>query len=145
MNHPLEVVQEQFTEWRNQKRKIRQPIPDSLWQAAIALIPNYTKSEIVRTLGLNYSALKQRLEERNATRSDLVPTSEPQAVRLIEVDVSSALPSCQSHSIFCDRIDVERRDGSRLSLYAKEGHSLDGIVLLKTFLEGHDATSHPSK
>ena len=140
MNQSLEEVQEQFIEWRKQKRQLRQTIPDPLWQAAIALLPNYTKSEIVRTLGLNYSALKQRLEE-----SSPAPSSETQMVQLVEVDFSSAAPSYQPRSIFCDRVEVERQDGSRLSLYAKEGDSLDGIVLLKTFLEESHASSLPTK
>ena len=104
------------------------------------MLPHYTKSEIVRTLGLNYSALKQRLEE-----SSPVSSSVAQAVRLVEVDFSSTELSCPSPSIFCDRVEVQRRDGSRLSLYAREGLSLDGMVLLKAFLGGDNAASHSSK
>jgi len=140
MTNPLQEVKQQFIAWRKQKRHPRQSIPDSLWQAAIALIPNYSQSEIVRSLQLNYSALRQRMEA-----SQSVPSSKIQPVRFVEVDFSSPEESCRSDAIFCDRVEVQRRDGSRLSLYAREGGSLDGMVLLKAFLGGEDAASHGSK
>ncbi|MDP6766179.1 MAG: hypothetical protein QF691_09070 [SAR324 cluster bacterium] len=140
MNQSLQEVKQQFIKWRKQKSHPRQSIPETLWQAAIALLPDYTKSEIVRTLQLNYSALRQRMEA-----SQSVSSSEIQPVRFVEVDFSSPEESRHSDAIFCDRVEVQRRDGSRLSLYAREGESLDGMVLLKAFLGGQDAASNGSK
>ena len=140
MNQSLQEVKEQFIEWRKQKSHPRQSIPDCLWQAAMSLIPHYTKSEIVRSLQLNYSALRQRIEV-----SKSVSSSEIQPVRFVEVDFSSSEEPEQSHPIFCDRVEVQRRDGSRLSLSAKEGHCLDGRGVLKLFLGGDDAASDGSK
>jgi hypothetical protein len=55
----LENVRHQFGTWRK-KRRCRNRIPESLWQAAIGLCQEHSICEVSRTLGLNYNGLKNR-------------------------------------------------------------------------------------
>jgi len=65
----LEAVRHQFETWRKRRRS-RDPIPESLWQAAIGLCQDHSMSEVSRRLRLNYNALKDRVSrtgEKGAT------------------------------------------------------------------------------
>lgn len=56
----IEKVKEQFEDWRKNRLK-RDRIPESLWEAAIELYPEYRIYEISETLRLNYSRLKKKI------------------------------------------------------------------------------------
>ena len=59
--HPtLEEVQEQFAQWRRDK-KGREKIPETLWAAAAALAGRHPVFKIAETLRLNYNDLKERI------------------------------------------------------------------------------------
>jgi hypothetical protein len=58
----LEEVKEQFAKWR-QNRKVKEPIPDELWQAAVGLTSEYSVSKIAKTLNLTHSDFKKRMIE----------------------------------------------------------------------------------
>lgn len=61
----LENVRDQFEQWRKNRKK-RAAIPEHLWTAAIELSENYSISTISKTLRLNYTDLKQRIEQPQA-------------------------------------------------------------------------------
>jgi hypothetical protein len=58
----LEQVKERFAQWR-QNRKVKEPVPDELWQAAIELAKEYSVTKIVKTLSLTHSDFKERMIE----------------------------------------------------------------------------------
>ena len=60
VRHPLEVVRNQFEAWRK-RRPCRGRIPESLWQAGVALCMEHSVWEVSRALRLNYNALKDRV------------------------------------------------------------------------------------
>lgn len=60
----LEQVQAQFEQWRRNRGK-RRTIPESLWAAAASLYPAYSLNRISRTLGLDYTRLKHRVQAQS--------------------------------------------------------------------------------
>jgi hypothetical protein len=56
----LEEVKEKFENWRA-NRKGKRTIPDALWSVVKPLTHQYTLTEIVRTLKLNSTQLKNKL------------------------------------------------------------------------------------
>jgi hypothetical protein len=55
----LEQVHELFERWRKAKTG-RDPIPETLWEAAISLTDGHSVNKIARRLHLNYKDLKNR-------------------------------------------------------------------------------------
>ncbi len=56
----LEFVRNQFETWRK-KRSRRRPIPEALWQAAVALCNKHSIFEVSRALRMNYTGLRDRV------------------------------------------------------------------------------------
>lgn len=61
----LEQVQELFEQWRKGKSR-RDPIPETLWEAAVSLTDGYSVNKIARRLRLNHNDLKNRARSRIA-------------------------------------------------------------------------------
>jgi len=86
----LEPVGDQFETWRKRKRS-RDPIPESLWQAAIGLCQDHSMSEVSRRLRLNYNALKDRLPRTGERSATMFPGPD---FRFVRLDLgSSMIPS----------------------------------------------------
>jgi hypothetical protein len=65
----LQAVSDAFDQWRRSRHK-RCPIPEDLWQAAIALSPQYSTCRIARALRLDYGKLKVRIAETTSRARD---------------------------------------------------------------------------
>ncbi len=59
----LEGVRRRIERWRR-SRKVRSPIPDSLWAAAVGMAKVYGMNRTARALRLNYYGLKKRVEQQ---------------------------------------------------------------------------------
>lgn len=59
----LEGVRRRIERWR-QTRKVRSPIPDALWTAAVRMVNVYGMNRTARALRLNYYGLKKRVERQ---------------------------------------------------------------------------------
>ncbi len=91
----LKKVQKQFEEWRAIK-KVREPIPEKLWEAVEKLLESYKKTEVVRGLGLNHTALLNRLKRKKRGK-----TSNPEKYNFIEVDINNEpFLSCETNCEF---------------------------------------------
>jgi hypothetical protein len=93
-----------FEIWRTNRKYVRQPIPDELWNAAAGLTRRYPTSLVGRVLKLDPSKLKKLLIKRSARTS---VRKKPQLP-----EVGSPLPQSP---VGC-RFQIERPDGSRLTL-----------------------------
>ena len=63
-DHPsLEAVQDLFDRWRKEK-KHREPIPPSLWEAALSLTGIHSVYAVAKRLRLNYTNFKALAESR---------------------------------------------------------------------------------
>lgn len=59
-SHPtLERVRELFDRWRRDKGR-REPIPDTLWKAAVSLTEAHSVNQVARYLHLSHKDLKAR-------------------------------------------------------------------------------------
>ena len=59
----LEGVRRRIEQWRR-SRKVRAPIPDPLWAAAVRMAKSYGMNRTARALRLNYYGLKKRVERQ---------------------------------------------------------------------------------
>lgn len=104
-----------FETWRANRKYVREPIPDELWNAAADLCRRYPPSLVGRVLKLDPSRLKKNLVKRSARSS---VRKEPKAT-FFQLQTDIALPKIGSplpQSSIGYRIQIERPDGSRLTL-----------------------------
>ena len=104
-----------FETWRANRKYVREPIPDELWNAAADLSRRYPPSLVGRVLKLDPSRLKKFPPKRSAGAST---RKKPQAA-FFQLPTEIALPKVESplpqSPIGC-RLQIERPDGSRLTL-----------------------------
>jgi hypothetical protein len=66
----LEVVENAFRQWREQRNSRADKIPKNLWRMASSLYPQYNRATICRRLGLSGGQFKQHINDRTHTSSD---------------------------------------------------------------------------
>ena len=104
-----------FETWRTNRKYLREPIPDELWNAAADLSRHYPSSLVGRVLKIDPSRLKKFLIKRSARPST---RKKPQAAffqlptEIALLETGSSLPQ---RPVGC-RLQIERPDGSRLTL-----------------------------
>ena len=119
---PLKQVQEQFEHWRRTRRK-RSAIPDTLWEAAVSLFPNYSLYRISKVLRLNYTDLKHRV---NVYRS-ACEQSDVSTAGFIELGLSDPMRPAEC------MIEMADEKGATLRMYFKGEAGLDLLELGKAF------------
>jgi len=65
----LAGVQRRIERWR-QRRKVRESVPDKLWDAAVRMARVYGVSPTAQALRLNYDRLKKRVEQHAVAAID---------------------------------------------------------------------------
>ena len=120
----LEQVQQRFESWR-QRRKKRTRIPQNLWKAAIALSEEYSICHLSKTLRVNYTALKNKVENTNSPEerpSDILPTP------FIELP-APVVPLLET------TIEMIKSDGSVMRMHIKGPAGSDLMELSQAFWE----------
>jgi hypothetical protein len=108
-------IKGRFETWRTNRKYMREPIPDELWNAAADLSRRYPPSLVGRTLKLDSSKLKKLLIKRSPRTST---RKKPQAAFFqlpTEIALPEIGPSLPQNLNGC-RLQIERSDGSRLTL-----------------------------
>lgn len=108
-------IKGRFETWRTNRKYMREPIPDELWNAAADLSRRYPPSLVGRTLKLDSSKLKKLLIKRSPRTST---RKKPQAA-FFQLPTEIALPEIGSplpQNLTGCRLQIERSDGSRLTL-----------------------------
>lgn len=59
----LEAVERAFARWRRAKKSPSEPVPEGLWDQALAAAQVHGRSRTAKRLGLNHSILKSRVEQ----------------------------------------------------------------------------------
>ncbi|MDZ7762479.1 MAG: hypothetical protein U5L00_19805 [Desulfovermiculus sp.] len=116
----LEEVKRQFDHWRETRLK-RSPIPNDLWASAVSLAKKYSICTIAKTLRLNYSHLKRRVQAEQAQAPSQSGPS------FIEFEFTSSLPLTEYH------LETEDRHGSKLKMQLKGPGIPDPLDILCTF------------
>ena len=116
----LEAVQTQFSDWRKNRKGRRDRIPESLWDAAASLSDGFSVNELSKTLRLNHSSLKERVETiQNG------PPEEPCLTTFIEFPPLNSPADSTEVSL-----ELEKA-GAIMKVHAK-GH-IDVASLVQTF------------
>ena len=115
----LETVQDQFSAWRKTRKK-RGPIPESLWDAAVSLVDDFSINELSKALHLNYSNLKDHIEtiQNNSLEEPCLPTF---------IEFPPLNPPQDSVEV---RLELEK-EGARMKVHVKG--AIDVASLVQTF------------
>ena len=119
----LQSVQNQFEDWRNQKKHGREAIPEALLASVMSLSPQYSRSQLCKALYRNSSVLKSKLDTHPSF-------STQESGPFVEV----RLDSVEETIVACNRVEIERLDGSRMRIHFQEGKSVPVTSLIQTFL-----------
>ncbi len=57
----LEETKHQFLKWRESRRSMTEKIPEPLWEKAVKLSEDYSRSFVAKTLGLDHTSFRKRL------------------------------------------------------------------------------------
>jgi len=107
----LESIAQQFQTWRSTRSR-REPIPQHLWQAAIAICRVHSISHVSQRLRLSYTDLRKRLNlpQPRIPADSLAP-------EFTEINLNSLFQPQDQWQLFC-----QRSDGSLLKLSGSGEH-----------------------
>jgi hypothetical protein len=66
----LESVRRRLDHWRRTRVHARAPLPDRLWRAAAALVPEHGVYGTARALGISYGGLKRHVRPGEGARDE---------------------------------------------------------------------------
>jgi hypothetical protein len=122
----LTAVADRFDEWRQTRTTRAEPIPQSLWEQAIALTATFPITRVATRLRVSGGELKKRCAAHHAAQS--APTST--ALGFVEVTATPVWPSPTAGT----EIELYRADGTRLRIHSHEPQP-PLVALVRTFLE----------
>jgi hypothetical protein len=123
----LEEVANHLEQWRSHK-KHGEPIPQRLWNEALALVGTYGISPVSRTLHLSYVELKRRWRIIEAEQRQRAPSAEAGFVEIDRALVEQA-PEPDTAAVW---MELERPDGLRLRIRPTQG--VDMLALVERFM-----------
>ena len=118
----LDRTRRRFDRWRR-TRKSRSPIPEPLWASAVKAAGAYGLHRTARVLGLDYYALKKRVEGA-ASRG----VSEGQASATF-LELASAASTCSPECI----LELEDPSGAKMRVHLKGVEAPDLTALSRSF------------
>jgi hypothetical protein len=122
----LTAVADRFAEWRQTRTTQAEPIPQHLWEQAIALTALCPMTHVARRLRVSGGELKKRCAAHHATQAAPAST----ALGFVEVTATPAWP-CPSAGT---EIELHRADGARLRIHSHDPQP-PLVALVRTFLE----------
>jgi len=111
-----------FDSWRERRGQGPRRIPEPLWRLAVVLAGRYGIHRTARSLGLNYTTLKERAAECGALR----PDAKPAFVELVPTGAPLLSGSL---------IELERSGGAKLRIQCRAGEQLDAAAIVRSFCE----------
>jgi len=125
--HQLTHVADRFAHWRQTRTTPAEPIPQYLWEYAIALTTVFSISRVATRLHVSGGELKKRCTAYHAALDVPASAATP---GFVEVPAAPAWPLPASGI----EIELRRPDGARLRIAAHESPLLLTAVV-RTFLE----------
>ena len=125
--HELTQLAARFQDWRHRRPTPSDPIPQLLWEQAVALTTVLSVSRVAQSIGVSWGTLKKRCTAQPApsAAAELSTT-----LGFVEVATPAPWPEPTPGT----EIELQRRDGARLRIHSYEVH-LPLATLLRTFLE----------
>jgi hypothetical protein len=118
----LELVRYEFESWRRIRKSRREPIPEQLWGAAVALTKQYPINRVSKALRLNYTELKNHSQPQNSIQQVENKTS-----TFVELDGSDVLTPSECI------VEMEDSAGAKMRLCFRGKTDFDLLELGKTF------------
>jgi hypothetical protein len=139
-----------FQDWRSTREKMCR-IPDRLWEIAAKLSPQYPINTICENLGLNWGALKKKIDQLSLSSNATHPVKPRKQPSFVELKLNSQeqTPSLllnHSPSPRC-AIELTKPDGTVMKIFASNDAPLNLLELFKTFLGtgGNNSTGRKTK
>ena len=123
----LTHVANRFGEWRQTRTTRTEPIPQYLWEQAIALTTIFPITRVATRLRVSGGELKKRCAAHHAARSTPAATA---VLGFVEVPAAPLWPLPTSGI----EIELQRPDGTRLRMHASEPQ-LPLVGVVRAFLE----------
>jgi hypothetical protein len=120
----LEKVQRRFERWR-QTRRIPSRIPGPLWASAVRMASTYGIAHTAKTLRVNYTALKKRIEHEVVASPD-GPKESPVAT-FLELAPPTRVGSCQC------TLEWENASGAKMRIHLQADETPDLVALSRSF------------
>jgi hypothetical protein len=120
----LEGVRKRFEKWRR-TRKVRSPIPETLWASAVKMAGMYGLHRTAKALRVNYYTLKKRVQREAAITTDASEGDE--AATFIELTPSVASGSCEC------TLEWEDSGGAKMRVHLKGAATPDLAALSRSF------------
>ena len=124
--HQLTQVADCFDAWRQTRTTRAAPIPQGLWEQAIALTALFPITRVARRIRVSGGELKKRCAAHHTAQS--APAAP--AVGFVEVTPSPGWPMPAAGT----DIELSRADGTRLRIHTHEPQP-PLVALVRTFLE----------
>lgn len=121
----IKKVQQQFKNWRKNRKSKRSPIPENLWEAAIGLHGEYSTYEIAKALRLNSRKLKSKILNSPEKKAESTPA-------FIQFDIPEPQPG-QSEWL----IEMENVDGAKMKISGTGSEMPDITLICQNFLGGN--------
>jgi len=115
----LAGIQQRFERWRNTRKGLSQ-IPEPLWTAAVRMARTYGICRTAQTLGVNYAALKKRVEHAAALPASVAPAA---AGRLPTNGRSSFETHCRPTSAGSSGRRIQRNSGKTAANTVRVPHA----------------------
>jgi len=133
----MEAAIQAFKDWRSTREKMCR-IPDRLWNIAAKLSPQYPISTICENLGLNWGALKKKIDQLLLSTNVNHPVKPQKPPSFVELNLNSQEPAPSfllnhSSSPRC-AIELTKPDGTVMKIFASNDTPLNLLELFKTFL-----------
>jgi hypothetical protein len=124
--HQLTQVANRFEEWRQTRTTRAEPIPQHLWEQAIALTSTFPMTRVATRLRVSGGELKKRCAAHHAAQ----PAPASMALSFVEVTATPVRPTPPAGT----ESELQRPDGIRLRIHTYEPQ-LPMADLVRTFLE----------
>jgi len=116
---------ERFDKFRKKHKGYRR-LPDSLWSAAVKLARTYGVNRTARTLRLDYSGLKKRLESM-VSDTPSATTPSPKFIELLPSELTAAAECV---------LECRRSDGTTIRIHLKAAQLPDLAALSQSLCNG---------
>jgi hypothetical protein len=124
--HALAQLAQAFDHWRQHRPSRAAPLPQPLWEQAVALTALIPRSQVAKRLRLSGGELKKRCAAPPAPPTADAP---PRAVDFVEFPAPLSWPRPTPRAT----VELQRADGARLHMQYHEPLPLADLV--RTFLE----------
>jgi hypothetical protein len=136
----MEAAIKAFKDWRSSREKLCR-IPDHLWEIASQLSPQYPISTVCNNLGLNWGALKKKIDQFSLSSNCNHSFRPPRQPSFVELKLNSQqlhpslfLNDPASTSSSSCAIELTKPDGTVMKIFASNDAPLNLLELFQTFL-----------